>query len=305
MAWHKRKVLILLAVFFVYLVIGAVIFWKVEDKPDKTDEALREIYNKYDIGNGSLSFDRFVSITKSEIEDVFKISHFGETSWSFYSAFYFCGSVVTTIGYGHMTPKTDAGRIILLFYALVGIPLNLWTLKVMGDVITSLLTNLVSKFEKTVLRRQELKHIKLKVVAGMAALNITVLLLGGLMYKVSENWSYIEGIYYCFIVYSTIGFGDLVPNEGHEFSSQKEVFMMFVRGFNLIIGLSLLSSLLSSIIQAADELKVVLPQMKVHPMQKIQEKMVAKRRKTTRLVRVAEKSPEEEVHAKPGDKDEK
>ena len=98
MAWHKRKVLILLAVFFVYLVIGAVIFWKVEDIPDKTDEALREIYNKYDIGNGSLSFDRFVSITKSEIEDVFKISHFGESSWSFYSAFYFCGSVVTTIG---------------------------------------------------------------------------------------------------------------------------------------------------------------------------------------------------------------
>ena len=204
-----------------------------------------------------------------------------------------------------MTPKTDAGRIILIFYALVGIPLNLWTLKVMGDVFTSLLTNLVSKFEKTVLRRQELKHIKLKVVAGMAALNITVLLLGGLMYKVSENWSYIEGIYYCFIVYSTIGFGDLVPNEGHEFSSQKEVFMMFVRGFNLIIGLSLLSSLLSSIIQAADELKVVLPQMKVHPMQKIQEKMIAKNSKTTRLVRVAEKSPEEEVQAKPEDKDEK
>ncbi|XP_065060735.1 potassium channel subfamily K member 3-like isoform X2 [Rhopilema esculentum] len=299
---NAKQLIALLAGFCFYLMVGGFIFQATENGRNTGESKMTEIFHQLRAKDNLTrkEFDRIVT----EIQLVYKLTHY-ESKWTFYSSMYFCGSVVTTIGYGHMTPKTDAGRIILLFYALVGIPLNLWTLKVMGDVITSLLTNLVSKFEKTVLRRQELKHIKLKVVAGMAALNITVLLLGGLMYKVSENWSYIEGIYYCFIVYSTIGFGDLVPNEGHEFSSQKEVFMMFVRGFNLIIGLSLLSSLLSSIIQAADELKVVLPQMKVHPMQKIQEKMVAKRRKTTRLVRVAEKSPEEEVHAKPGDKDEK
>lgn len=170
-----------------------------------------------------------------------------------------------------MTPKTEAGRIILIFYALIGIPLNLWTLKVLGDTITALLTGFISKFEKIVLRKEEEKRVKLKVVAAMATLNIAILLLGGVMYMVSEGWSYVESVYYCFIVYSTIGFGDLVPNEGHKLSSSNEIFMMFVRALNLMIGLSLLSSLLSSIIQAADELKVVLPNVKIHPVLKWQE----------------------------------
>ena len=192
-----------------------------------------------------------------------------------------------------MTPKTDAGRIVLIFYALIGIPLNLWTLKVMGDTITALLTGLITKFEKKVLRRVEETRVKLKVVAAMAVINIAVLLLGGVMYMVSENWTFIEGVYYCFIVYSTIGFGDLVPNEGHQLSSSNEIFMMFVRALNLIIGLSLLSSLLSSIIQAADELKVVFP--KIHPIQKVQGTITwhkANSNTKTRIVKVAEKEPE-------------
>ena len=194
-----------------------------------------------------------------------------------------------------MTPKTDAGRIVLIFYALIGIPLNLWTLKVMGDAITALLTSLVTKFEKKVLRMVEEKRVKLKVVAAMAVINIAVLLLGGVMYMVSEKWTFIEGVYYCFIVYSTIGFGDLVPNEGHHFSSSNEIFMMFVRAMNLMIGLSLLSSLLSSIIQAADELKVVFPSVKIHPIQKIQETVMWHKNNSTtktRIVKVAEKAPD-------------
>ena len=194
-----------------------------------------------------------------------------------------------------MTPKTDAGRIVLIFYALIGIPLNLWTLKVMGDTITALLTGFITKFERKVLRRVEEKRVKIKVVAAMAVINIAVLLLGGVMYMVSEKWTYTEGVYYCFIVYSTIGFGDLVPNEGHELSSSNEIFMMFVRALNLIIGLSLLSSLLSSIIQAADELKVVFPKVKIHPIHKFQQTILwhkTNSHTSRRIVQVAEKEPD-------------
>lgn len=201
-----------------------------------------------------------------------------------------------------MTPKTDTGRIVLIFYALIGIPLNLWTLKVMGDTITGLLTELVTKFEHTVLRRVEERRVKLKVVAAMAILNVAVLLLGGVMYMVSEQWSYIEGIYYCFIVYSTIGFGDLVPSEGRELTSD-QIFMMFVRALNLMIGLSLLSSLLSSITQAADELKVVLPNVKIHPVQKFQQAAIwqkNKSKKRPRVIQVVEKATEKDDEEKEG-----
>ena len=40
-----------------------------------------------------------------------------------------------------MTPSTFAGRIFCIFYALVGIPLCMLTLKVMGDKINELLGN--------------------------------------------------------------------------------------------------------------------------------------------------------------------
>ncbi len=164
-----------------------------------------------------------------------------------------------------MTPKTPVGRVIVMFYAIIGIPLNLWTLKVMGDTITSLLSKIITKVEKSIFRKADLKNVKLKVVAAMAVLNIAMLLLGGALYWWSEKWTYLEGVYYCFIVYSTIGFGDLVPSEGHAVgTTNNDIVMMFVRAFNLIIGLSLLSSLLSSIILAADELKVAFPAVNLH-----------------------------------------
>lgn len=98
MAGQKRKLLALLAAFFLYLVIGAVIFWKIEDQHDPTDDKIKELFDKYEIGSTILSLDNFTMIMKQEVEDIFKISHFGESSWSFYTAVYFCGSVVTTIG---------------------------------------------------------------------------------------------------------------------------------------------------------------------------------------------------------------
>ena len=159
-----------------------------------------------------------------------------------------------------MTPRTSSGRIVVIFYAIFGIPLNIWALKSLGDRITSLIEKLFAKVEKKL--KREPSKLKLKVVITMGIINIVTLLLGGYLYDFSEkNWTYLEGVYYCFIVYSTIGFGDLVPNEGHSPGNRAEIAWMFLRALNLMIGLSLLSSLLSSIIQAADEIKVVCPVM--------------------------------------------
>ena len=46
--------------------------------------------------------------------------HFVEhLSWL--NAFYYCTITLTTIGYGDITPKTNAGKLFTIFYALAGI----------------------------------------------------------------------------------------------------------------------------------------------------------------------------------------
>ena len=40
--------------------------------------------------------------------------------WDYHNAFFFTGTLATTIGYGNLVPKTDSGRIFCLFFCLFG-----------------------------------------------------------------------------------------------------------------------------------------------------------------------------------------
>jgi hypothetical protein len=38
--------------------------------------------------------------------------------------------------------------------------------------------------------------------------------MGALLFSQWENWNVLDGAYFCFITFTTIGFGDLVPGKG-------------------------------------------------------------------------------------------
>ncbi|XP_030375491.1 uncharacterized protein LOC115624788 isoform X1 [Scaptodrosophila lebanonensis] len=60
----------------------------------------------------------------------------GQKSWNFVNCFIFCWSVITTIGYGHITPKTTLGRSLTIVYAIIGIPMFLIVLADLGKLFT-------------------------------------------------------------------------------------------------------------------------------------------------------------------------
>lgn len=80
--------------------------------------------------------DVFIDYTRNYMTPEDVITGTGPYKWSFGSSIFFSWTAITTIGYGHIVPRTNAGRIAIIFYALFGIPLILVTIADMGRFLS-------------------------------------------------------------------------------------------------------------------------------------------------------------------------
>ncbi|KAH8418683.1 hypothetical protein KR222_009631, partial [Zaprionus bogoriensis] len=72
------------------------------------------------------------------------LGHFGYDggdthSWTFSEALLYSVTVITTIGHGSLTPRTAAGKLATIFYALFGVPLMLMCLSSLGALLAEAL----------------------------------------------------------------------------------------------------------------------------------------------------------------------
>ncbi|CAH1257622.1 KCNK3 [Branchiostoma lanceolatum] len=148
-------------------------------------------------------------------------------------AVFFAASVVTTIGYGHVTPQTTGGRVFLMFYALFGMPLMLAWLADINRLLGRLLHFLAGKINSVV--RPELPDDKARrlPVWVIVLLLVIYLLVGAGVLCFWEDWTFIDSLYFTYITASTIGFGDIVPT--------KQLYVLVVFPY-ILLGLSLVSN---------------------------------------------------------------
>ncbi|KAK2113663.1 hypothetical protein P7K49_007929 [Saguinus oedipus] len=137
------------------------------------------------------------------------------SNWDFGSSFFFAGTVVTTIGYGNLAPSTEAGQVFCVFYALLGIPLNVIFLNHLGTGLRAHLAT-IERWEDQPRRSQLLRVLGLALFLTLGTL--VILIFPPMVFSHVEGWSFGEGFYFAFITLSTIGFGDYVVATSSEVS---------------------------------------------------------------------------------------
>ncbi|XP_059877278.1 potassium channel subfamily K member 17 isoform X2 [Delphinus delphis] len=169
--------------------------------------------------------------------------------WEFVGSFFFSVSTITTIGYGNLSPRTMGARLFCIFFALVGIPLNLVVLNRLGHLMQQGVHSCAHMLGVT-----WKDPAKARWLVGSSALLsglLLFLLLPPLLFSHVEGWSYVEGFYFSFITLSTVGFGDYVigmnPSRNYPLWYKNTVSLWILFG---MAWLALIIKLILSLLEA-------------------------------------------------------
>jgi len=220
----------------VYLAVGAAIFQAIEETHERDQRTEYEKQLVELLGNVDDEFQKELN-TPCHMVEVLKASPNVTNSWTFGPTVIFCLTVVTTIGYGYMYPVTDEGRGFCIFFALIGIPLFMACLAVYAQHTANFIRWVCKKLRKVSGGKDEVNEKVQQVVTLSFCLAVILTFSAYLSYK--EDWNYFDSIYFTFISFTTIGFGDLYPQ-----STDTLFYFLFV--FFIVLGLISLGTVIEA-----------------------------------------------------------
>ncbi|XP_066512444.1 potassium channel subfamily K member 17-like [Hoplias malabaricus] len=210
------SLLVLGAVYLSYVLIGGVIFWKLEgEHVEEQIAALKEkrstLLEVYPC-MGQQGLEELAELIQYSIKYGLSLkgNHTSGGFWKFTSSAVFAATVVTTIGYGNISPNTMSGQIFCVVFALFGIPLNLLVLNRVGKYMLAIERKFCNFVAKKI-KYQKCMRLSIHFVFFLIS-SVLYFVVPMLLFKQYEGWTYAQAIYYCFITLSTIGFGDYVAD---------------------------------------------------------------------------------------------
>ncbi|XP_053703766.1 potassium channel subfamily K member 13 [Synchiropus splendidus] len=225
----NARFFLLAALILLYLLCGAAIFSLLEQPSELSarrlwQQQLRSFTQRHRVNAGALTI---------RVDAL-------RPRWDFSGAFYFVATVVSTIGFGMTTPATLAGKVFLILYGLIGCAATILFFNLFLERIITVLAYIMRWCHERRLRcagegaesnRQapseeddSLEGWKPSVYYVMLILVLASILIAcgaSTLYSSMENWSYVDSLYFCFVAFSTIGFGDLVSSQRRRYESQE------------------------------------------------------------------------------------
>uniref|UniRef100_A0A336K8P9 CSON005216 protein n=1 Tax=Culicoides sonorensis TaxID=179676 RepID=A0A336K8P9_CULSO len=159
------------------------------------------------------------------------------TPWTFSGAFLYSLTVITTIGYGNIAPRTELGKISTIFYAIIGMPLFLLYLSLIEEEISGD------------------THTVTVPLTVCITIMIGYIMFGATLFARWESWDLLDGSYFCFISLSSIGFGDMVPGLSLKKPENKDrlVEISFILcAVYLLLGMALIAIVMRATIQSGE-----------------------------------------------------
>ncbi|XP_049592189.1 potassium channel subfamily K member 12 [Syngnathus scovelli] len=235
---NGRFVLLALLV-IIYLLCGAAVFSAIERPSElrahgRWNGTLRNFSETFNISLGELN--SFLREYEAAIAAGIRADAL-RPRWDFTGAFYFVGTVVSTIGFGMTTPVTVAGKVFLIFYGLLGCAATILFFNLFLERIITLLAVVMKAVRERRIRNSGLLppgvhrdfsafclpgwkpsvyHVML--ILGLSAIIISCC--ASAMYSPVEGWTYLDSLYFCFVTFSTIGFGDFVSSQTASYEYQ-------------------------------------------------------------------------------------
>ncbi|XP_054638365.1 potassium channel subfamily K member 15 isoform X1 [Dunckerocampus dactyliophorus] len=237
------RTLSLILCMFSYLLVGAAVFDALESETESfcrriLEQKRNEMKKKY----------RFSEEDYREIERVVLQAepHRAGRQWKFAGSFYFAITVITTIGYGHAAPGTDAGKVFCMFYAVLGIPLTLVMFQSLGERMNTFVRYLLHKTKQCLgLKLTEVSMENMVLVGFLSC--IGTLCVGAAAFSHFEGWSFFHAYYYCFITLTTIGFGDFVALQKKEDLQEKTPYVVLSFMY-ILVGLTVIGAFLNLVV---------------------------------------------------------
>ncbi|CAO4382785.1 unnamed protein product [Caenorhabditis nigoni] len=174
--------------------------------------------------------ESYISLQKHEEQykwsTYYRLEHPDNLKWTFSSAFFFSMNVYTTTGYGSISAQTMSGQLFTMIYAFCFVPVTLVILRDLGQMFLVNFTKLYAHaltFVRNLRGKKEIDEdemIQLPIKYCMAILIAYLIICTTFVYLydaiMGPEWdtglSYFTAFYFSFISLTTIGLGDVMPN---------------------------------------------------------------------------------------------
>ncbi|XP_072519512.1 potassium channel subfamily K member 4 [Salminus brasiliensis] len=242
--------LMILTAVLLYLVMGALVFgWLETPQEEKAYRQLLSSRHKFLHNHTCVREKSLAEFTQKVVDaieaglDARSTANF-TSRWDLSNSFFFCGTIITTIGFGNLSPKTQGGQLFCIFYALVGIPMFGILLAGVGDHLGTILRRAVAKIEGLFLKRVSATSVR--VISAVFSILIGCLIfiaLPTVVFQEVEKWSLLEAGYFVVITLTTVGFGDYVADNRRDGTAiYKPLVWLWI-----VFGLAYFASILTMI----------------------------------------------------------